>query len=208
MRQPVTLRAVISLLGIATLVLVAGSFAIADITPPPPPFSGKCDFLTGGGFIYPNGADKGNFGVGGGCKKGSGTNGVPYWGHLEYHDHGLDLNVHVIDITAYFPEGATGADPQTGQPTGTRWICGTARTDMFGDVDFAVRASDAGEPGTADEFDIQLTQNGTIVYSTFDFSGGTHHNLGGGDGGGGNIQLHEPNNSTTGDFGGSCPAAI
>jgi len=79
---------------------------------------------------------------------------------------------------------------------------------MFGDVDFAVRASDADEPGTADEFDIQLTQNGTIVYSTFDFSGGTHHNLGGGDGGGGNIQLHEPNNSTTGDFGGSCPAAI
>src|SRR3989454_10524393 len=59
MRQPVTLRAVISLLGIATLVLVAGSFAIADITPPPPPFSGKCDFLTGGGFIYPNGTDKG-----------------------------------------------------------------------------------------------------------------------------------------------------
>jgi len=58
MRQPVTLRAVISLLGIATLVLVAGSFAIADITPPPPPFSGKCDFLTGGGFIYPNGTDK------------------------------------------------------------------------------------------------------------------------------------------------------
>ena len=104
MRQPVTLRAVISLLGIATLVLVAGSFAIADITPPPPPFSGKCDFLTGGGFIYPNGTDKGNFGVGGGCKKGSGSNGVPYWGHLEYHDHGLDLNVHVIDITAYFPE--------------------------------------------------------------------------------------------------------
>src|SRR5436189_2843511 len=49
-------------LGIVTLVLVAGSFAIADVTPPPPPFSGKCDFLTGGGFIYPNGVDKGNFG--------------------------------------------------------------------------------------------------------------------------------------------------
>src|SRR3989442_1486302 len=208
MRQPVTLRAVISLLGIATLVLVAGSFAIADITPPPPPFSGKCDFLTGGGFIYPNGTDKGNFGVGGGCKKGSGSNGVPYWGHLEYHDHGLDLNVHVIDITAYFPEGITGTDPHTGQPTGTRWICGTARTDMFGDVDFAVRVSDAGEPCTADEFDIQLTHNGTIAHSPLDCSGGTHTKLGGGDGGGGNIQLHEPNNSTTGDFGGSCPAAI
>jgi len=144
MRQPVTLRAVISLLGIATLVLTS-TLAFADITPPPPPFSGKCDFLTGGGFIYPNGTDKGNFGVGGGCKKGSGTNDVPYWGHLEFHDHGVDLNVHMTAITAYFPEGTTGTDPQTGQPTGTRWICGTARTDQFGDVDFAVRVTDAGE---------------------------------------------------------------
>ena len=203
MRQFVTIRRVIGVLGIASLVLV-GSFAMADITPPPPPFSGKCDFLTGGGFIYPNGVDKGNFGVGGGCKKGSGTDSIPYWGHLEYHDHGIDLNVHVIDITAYFPEGDTGTDPKTHQPTGTRWVCGTARSDLYGDVDFAVRASDAGEPGTADEFDIQLTQNGVIVYSTF---GGTHHKLGGGTGGGGNIQLHGPNPSTTGIFGGSCPAA-
>jgi len=203
MRQPVTLRAVISLLGIATLVLV-GSFAIADITPPPPPPSGQCDFLTGGGFIFPT-IDKGTFAIGGGCRHGSGINGAPYWGHLEYQDHGLDLNVHWIDITAYFPEGDTGTDPKTGQPTGTRWVCGTARTDKFGDVDFAVRASDAGEPGTADEFDIQLTQNGLIVYTTFT---GAPHKLGGGTGGGGNIQLHKPNNSTTGVFGGSCPAAI
>ena len=209
MRQFVTIRGVIGVLGIGSLVLV-GSLAMADITPPPPPppFSGKCDFLTGGGFIYPSGTDKGNFGVGGGCKKGSGTDSIPYWGHLEYHDHGIDLNVHVIDITAYFPEGDTGTDPKTHQPTGTRWVCGTARSNLYGDVDFAVRASDAGEPGTADEFDIQLTQNGAIVYSTFDFSGGTHHKLGGGTGGGGNIQLHDPNPSTTGEFGGSCPAAI
>ena len=204
MRKSIAIRRV-GVLGIATLLVVAGGLANADITPPPPPFSGKCDFLTGGGFIYPDGTNKGNFGVGGGCKKGSGTNGVPYWGHLEYHDHGLDLNVHVIDITAYFPEGDTGTDPKTGQPTGTRWVCGTARTDKFGDVDFAVRASDAGEPGTADEFDIQLTQNGLIVYTTFT---GAPHKLGGGTGGGGNIQLHKLNNSTTGVFGGSCPAAI
>jgi hypothetical protein len=203
MRQPITLRAVISLLGIATLVLV-GSFAIADITPPPPPPSGQCDFLTGGGFIFPT-IDKGTFAIGGGCRHGSGINGAPYWGHLEYHDHGIDLNVHWNDITAYFPEGDTGTDPQTGQPTGTRWVCGTARTDKFGDVNFAVRATDAGEPGTADEFDIQLTQNGLIVYTTFT---GAHHKLGGGTGGGGNIQLHKPNDSTTGVFGGSCPAMI
>src|SRR3989442_15931721 len=75
-------------------------------------------------------------------------------------------------------------------PTGTRWICGTARTDMFGDVDLVVRASDAGEPGTADEFEIQLTQNGTVGHATADFSGSTDPQSGGGVGGGGNIQLH------------------
>ena len=74
MRQPVTLRAVISLLGIATLVLTS-TLAFADITPPPPPFSGKCDFLTGGGFIYPNGADKGNFGLEADAKKVRGRTG-------------------------------------------------------------------------------------------------------------------------------------
>src|SRR5437879_13617174 len=83
-----------------------------------------------GGFIFPT-ASKGTFAVGGGCRHGSGIAGVPYWGHLEYHDHGLDLNVHWNDITAYFPEGTTGTDPQTGQPTGTRWVCGKARNDMF-----------------------------------------------------------------------------
>jgi len=200
MRKSVAIRTVIGVLGIATLVVVGG-LANADITPPPPSLTG-CDFLTGGGFIFPT-ASKGTFAVGGGCRHGSGIAGVPYWGHLEYHDHGLDLNVHWNDITAYFPEGPTGTDPQTGQPTGTRWVCGTARTDRYGDVDFAVRVTDAGEPGTADEFDIQLTQSGVIVYSTFD---GTHHTLGGGTGGGGNIQLHKPNNSTTGVSGGSCPA--
>src|SRR2546422_2783028 len=112
-------------------------------------------------------------------------------------------DLHWNDITAYFPEGPTGTDPQTGQPTGVRWVCGTARTDKFGPVDFAVRASDAGEPGTADEFDIQLTQNGLPVYTTFV---GTHHQLGGGTGGGGNIQLHKHNESTTARFGRARPA--
>src|SRR3989442_3925250 len=131
MRQPVTLRAVISLLGIATLVLVAGSFAIADITPPaPPPPGSQCDFLTGGGFIFAT-ASQGTFAIGGGCRHGSGIDGAPYWGHLEYHDHGLYLNVHWNDITASFPDGPTGTDTHTGQSTGVRWVCGTARTDKF-----------------------------------------------------------------------------
>src|SRR6266498_1275309 len=61
----------------------------------------NCDQMTGGGFIYFHGA-KATFGVGGGCKDGSGTGAppAPYWGHFEYKD-GTGLNVHGTSITAY-----------------------------------------------------------------------------------------------------------
>jgi len=172
-------------LGIATLALALASGAAN---------AWMCDFLTGGGFIVnpttSNGA-KANFGVGGGCKNGAAT-----WGHLEYIDHGSGLNVHGTSITAYI-EVASGYDSR-GKPIGVRGICGKARTNLYGDVDFLVRARDAGEPGDMDEFDIRLAQNGLIVYST-EFSG-FPHKLNNGTGGGGNIQLHEPNPSTTGNF--------
>lgn len=167
-----------------------------------------CDFLTGGGFIITTGGGthepaKGNFGIGGGCKHGS-----PTWGHLEYHDHGNGLNVHWETITAYLAEGDglgdTATDPKTKQPTGTRLVCGTARTNLYGDVDFMVRAKDAGEPGVADEFDIRLAQGGFVVYATD--PEGIHRLLNDGNGGGGNIQLHKPNPSTFGELGGDCPA--
>src|SRR5712692_5059480 len=129
------------------LVLVVGTATAPRVeawaTPP-------CDFLTGGGWIVHNGA-KANFGVGGGCKNGS-----PTWGHLEYIDHGTGLNVHWTSITGYFPVGSTGADPKTGQPTGERLICGTARTNLYGDVNFVVDTRDMGEPGINDTFDIRL----------------------------------------------------
>jgi hypothetical protein len=183
----------------ALAIVVSGSTVLAHVTP--------CDFLTGGGFIMTTGSGtheeaKGTFGVGGGCKFDS-----PTWGHLEYIDHGTGLNVHWLTITAYLVEGEgdTSTDPQTGQPTGTRLICGTARTNVYGDVDFMVRARDAGEPGTEDEFDIRLAQSGVVVYTT-ENEVGFPNKLGGGDGGGGNIQLHKPNPSTTGEFGGECPA--
>lgn len=166
-----------------------------------------CDFLTGGGYILTTASGahaeaKANFGVGGGCKHGS-----PTWGHLEYIDHGTGLNVHWTSITAYMLEadGDTSSDPKTGQPTGTRLICGTARTNQLGDVDFMVRARDRGEPGVDDEFDLRLARGGLIVYTT-EVEPGAPNKLGGGAGGGGNIQLHKPNPSTTGSFGGSCPA--
>jgi hypothetical protein len=146
---------------------------------------------------------KANFGVGGGCK-----DGTPTWGHLEYHDHGNGLNVHWLTITAYLAEGDglgdTSSDPKTGQPIGTRLVCGTARTNLYGDVDFMVRARDRGEPGREDEFDIRLAQNGFIIYTTENDPG--PHQLNDGNGGGGNIQLHKPNPSTDGQLGGECRA--
>jgi hypothetical protein len=179
--------------GIATLALALASGAA----------NADCDFLTGGGFIINNGAHA-NFGVAGGCSK----DGTFTWGHLEYIDHGVSLNVHWTSITAYMRDGTDGVDSK-GRPTGTRFICGTARTNLpapNNNVDFAVRARDAGEPGVTDEFDIQLTQQGTqgavIVYTTNLFFLLPPHMLNDGNGGGGNIQLH----GTAGNFGGSCPA--
>jgi len=198
----------------AGLVLGAAVFVIGTATAPNVKacIQPGCDFLTGGGWIVYHGA-KGTFGVGGGCKHGSGINGVPYWGHLEYIDHGIGLNVHATEITAYMFED-TGVDfDANGHPVGRRIICGTARTNMTdGDVSFAVRAQDNGEPGVNDNFDIKVTSLGgsTTLYDTSSECLG--HFLGSyvpcsaGTGGGGNIQLHKPNRSTTGEFGGSCPA--
>jgi len=181
-------------LGIATLALTLASGAAN---------AWMCDFLTGGGFIIVDSA-KANFGVGGGCKDGMHT-----WGHLEYIDHGTGLNVHWTSITAYLEESS---DTYDGHPIGSRFICGTARTNLYGDVNFAVRAKDAGEPGVNDEFDIQLTQGNPPgfppVYTTNLNFFLPPHKLNDGNGGGGNIQLHKPNPSTTGDFGGSCPARL
>src|SRR5207248_8557680 len=67
-------------------------------------------------------------------------------------------------ITAYLEiDSSTDAK---GRPTGAREICGTARTNQFGDVDWVVVARDRGEPGVDDEFIIRLTQSGVIVYTT------------------------------------------
>src|SRR5438034_6835206 len=173
--------------GIATLALALASGAA----------NADCDFLTGGGFIIVDGA-KANFGVGGGCK-----DGTPTWGHLEYIDHGTSpsLNVHWTSITGY-NEQFTTTDSR-GRRAGSRYICGTARTNLFGNVNFIVRANDTGEPGTTDEFDIQLSLSpgGFPVYTTNFFFLGPPHQLNDGNGGGGNIQLHGP---TAGDFDPTC----
>src|SRR5205823_3513012 len=138
-------------LGYVLSAIAAAAFALAITGHPANAWTMPCDFLTGGGFIVTSGSgahaeDTAALGIGGGCK-----DGAPTWGHLEYQDHGNGLNVHGTSITAYLLEGPTGdtaTDPQTGQPTGTRLVCGTADTNLYGAVDFMVRAKDAGEPGT------------------------------------------------------------
>jgi hypothetical protein len=163
-----------------------------------------CDDLSGGGFIYVNGA-KATFGVAGGCKNGSGTGTppAPYWGHLEYQD-GSGLDVHWTSITAYQDWDNNGNDGH-GQPVGRRLICGAARTNdpAHRNVNFAVVAADYGEPGTTDTLEVILTDV-NAAYPYYDTGVQT---LGGGAKGGGNLQLHKPDASTTsGVFAGSCPA--
>jgi hypothetical protein len=137
-----------------------------------------CDFITGGGFVFTNDAEKANFGAHGGCKNGA------FWGHVNYVDHGTFMGVtpyHVnsTEITGYILDDVA--------PTG-REICGFARTNAGESVRFRVRMEDNGEPGREDRFGIHLS-NGYLVTTRVLADGGP---------GGGNIQLHKPNPSTTG----------
>lgn len=142
-----------------------------------------CDFTTGGGFVLTDSGNHANFGLVAGCKNGG------FYGHLNFVDHdtaGLFAGLHISSdqITAYF-------DPF---PTSKyRDICGTADTNLFGNVYFRARTLDGGEPGIGvDRFGIELmgisppfTGAHAVVVSTRYLAGG-------------NIQLHKPNPSTTG----------
>lgn len=173
--------------GLGVLVLLTASASA---------FAWQCDFMTGGGYIVRDTGFKANFGIGGGCKHGE-----PTWGHLEYIDHTNGLNVHWTSITGYYEWDSHYENK--GRLAGSRLICGTARTNLYGDVDWVVLATDLGEPGRDDEFTIRLKKAGVTVYTT---EGDSNHTLGGAGSGGGNIQLHKPNPSTSGSFGGSCAA--
>ncbi len=194
----------------APVLLFKSEIATAHIVPSP------CDFTTGGGWILiPNGTASGsaalpesgakaNFGLVGGCKNGG------FFGHVNYVDHNNGLHVSSTQILAYFDP--TPAD--FGVPSGVRDICGTARTNQLGDVFFRVRTIDAehqSPPPPKDKFGIKLmgmnpdgTPNGDVRYlvptrcladgiPTGMLSVCNAVNPGGGD-----IELHKPNPSTTG----------
>jgi len=145
-----------------------------------------CDFTTGGGFVITDNGNHANFGLVAGCKHGG------FFGHVNFVDHDTTppfagLHVSSDQITAY-------VDPFP--PSKYRDICGTADTNLFGQVYFRVRTLDVAEPGSGpngpDRFGIELTGISppwtgvhAVVVSTRFLRGG-------------NMQLHKPNNSTTG----------
>jgi hypothetical protein len=148
--------------------------AQAHFTPAP------CDFITGGGWVIADSGAKANFGAHGGCKNGA------YWGHVNVLDHTSSPPGHLKStrITGYL------MDPEF---PNARDICGEGEVSYNGtrfNVRFRVRMEDNGEPGGLDRFGVHLS-NGYKL---------TTRELGpvGPSGGGGNIQLHKPNPSTTG----------
>ena len=167
---------------VGAVTLTRGS-ASAHFVPRP------CDKVTSGGFVFTDTGAKANFGAHGGCKD-SGPD-APFWGHLNYVDHGPGYgltNYHVSStrITGYL------CDPQY---PNARDVCGEATTNVGDTVRFRVRLIDNGEGANAackDEFGIR-------VHSTtfgYDYQVSTRPLAGGGPGGG-NVQLHKPNPSTT-----------
>jgi hypothetical protein len=135
-----------------------------------------CDFVTSGGFVLTDAGKEANFGAHGGCKSDG------FWGHVNFVDHTTGYHVDSVQITGYMSPGNSAT---------TREICGLATTNNPADpqpVAFRIRLDDNGEPGTADQFGIRLS-TGYVV---------TTRLLNSGMGGGGNVQLHGPNPSTTG----------
>jgi hypothetical protein len=154
--------------------------AKAHIVPSP------CDFTTGGGFVITDSGNNANFGLVGGCKNGG------FLGHVNFVDHdtsgmfaGLHLSSDTID--AYF-EPAAGSN--------VRDICGTADTNLFGTVKFRARTEHNNDPNPGgsgvDRFGLKIT-GVSPPYAGISAVVITTRVLGGGD-----IELHKPNPSTTG----------
>lgn len=145
-----------------------------------------CDFTTGGGFVLTDSDNHANFGLVGGCKNGG------FFGHVNFVDHdttGFFAGLHVssTEISAYF-EPAAGSN--------VRDICGTANTNLFGTVKFRARTEDNNDPNPGgagvDKFGLKLTGisppytgESAVVVPTRLLDGG-------------DIELHNPNPSTTG----------
>lgn len=167
------MKNVIRILCALPLALLAGQ-AQAHFVPAP------CDFITGGGWVIANSGAKVNFGAHGGCKNGA------FWGHVNVLDHTTTPPGHLKStrITGYL------MDPEL---PNARDICGEGEVSSNGSrfmMRFRVRMEDNGEPGGSDRFGVHLSNGYKVTTRELGPPGPT--------GGGGNIQLHKPNPSTTG----------
>ena len=108
-----------------------------------------CDFLTGAGSVTASGGGgQASFELASGVKDGM------FWGHLTYQNSGLTLKVNSTSITNYLATGPM-----------TRVLEGTARTNLYGNRVFRVTATDNGEPGSNDTFQLEL-DNGYFTQGT------------------------------------------
>jgi hypothetical protein len=147
------------------------------LSPPSVPL--PCDFVTSGGFVLTSAGKMANFGAHGGCKNDG------FWGHINYVDHTNEYHLDSIQITGYLAVPSVGPN--------ARDICGWATTNNQSDpqpVMFRARLVDNGEPGVASQFGI-IVANGTVPYHV------STRLLNNGMGGGGDVQLHKDNPSTT-----------
>ena len=140
-----------------------------------------CDFITSGGYVFKDDGAMANFGAHGGCKNGQ------FWGNVNFVDHGTGMHLDATEITGYLWDPAN--------PNG-RDICGWARVNYQDDpVRFRVHLVDNGEPGTSDVFGIAV--DGAYPLDGNRFYVVSSRNLADGGPGGGNVQLHKSNPSTT-----------
>jgi hypothetical protein len=139
-----------------------------------------CDFITAGGFVKKDNNEMANFGAHGGCKNNE------FWGHVNYVDHQNQFHMDSTRITGYLFDPAN---------PNARDICGWARiNDQAEEVMFRVRLVDNGEPGTKDTFGITIDNWNSAGDRFYKVSS---RKLANGGPGGGNVQLHKENPSTT-----------
>ena len=137
------------------LVLITGLVELARAQQPI-----ACDFLTAAGRLTAT--------VGGGVVRFELASGVKdglFWGHLTYRDDGVRLTVDSTSITNYVATGPT-----------TRVIEGTAWTNLYGTRLFRVTATDTGEPGGTETFQLELDNGyftqGPLLSGTVDLHSG------------------------------------
>jgi hypothetical protein len=147
------------------------------------------DFISGDGWFTKQSSStppigKASFGADGGVKNGNWT------GNLVFVDKGLDLKVRHLIITGYLRVGTDGTDAK-GRTTGTRDICGTASSNLFGNVHFRARLTDNDGHDRRDTFRIGLAAaDGAVVYTA-------QGSLGDPTPGGGKIRIVKGNKSST-----------